>query len=169
MVKNPPANAGTQVRAVVREDPTCHGATKQVVHHNYWACTLEPANHNYWARAPRARALQQEKPPQWEARALQWRAAPARRNYRKPVRSNEDPMQPKINKFIKKKKKRYSQIKDYYCTTASKKDWELYLTWNNFQLTLFRGGKEVHVYIYTWWGLGGETQREMLCHTTLHV
>ena len=40
-----------------------------------------------WARAPRllslcsrARASQQEKPPQWEARAPQWRAAPARRN-----------------------------------------------------------------------------------------
>ena len=30
---------GTWVRALVREDPTCHGATK-------------PANHNYWAREP---------------------------------------------------------------------------------------------------------------------
>ena len=27
---------GTQVRALVQEDPTCHGATKQVCH-NYWA------------------------------------------------------------------------------------------------------------------------------------
>ena len=34
VVKNPPANAGTRVRALVREDPTCHGATKPV-HHNY--------------------------------------------------------------------------------------------------------------------------------------
>ena len=40
---------GTQVPALVREDPTCHGATKPMCH-NYWACTLEPANHNYWAR-----------------------------------------------------------------------------------------------------------------------
>ena len=32
------------------------------------------------AHAPRARALQQEKPPQWEARAPQQRAAPARSN-----------------------------------------------------------------------------------------
>ena len=40
---------GTRVRALVREDPTCHGATKPVCH-NYWACTLEPASHNYWAR-----------------------------------------------------------------------------------------------------------------------
>ena len=28
---------GTQVRALVREDPTCRGATKPV-RHNYWAC-----------------------------------------------------------------------------------------------------------------------------------
>ena len=42
---------GTQVRALVWEDPTCHGATKPVCH-NYWACTLEPMSHNYWARVP---------------------------------------------------------------------------------------------------------------------
>ena len=28
---------GTRVRALVWEDPTCHGATKPM-HHNYWAC-----------------------------------------------------------------------------------------------------------------------------------
>ena len=38
---------GTQVQALVWEDPTCLGATKPVLH-NYWACTLEPASHNYW-------------------------------------------------------------------------------------------------------------------------
>ena len=85
---------GTWVWALVREDPTCRGATKPV-RHNYWACALEPASHNYWAHvpqllsprattteahAPRARAPQQEKPPQWEARALQRRVAPTRRN-----------------------------------------------------------------------------------------
>ena len=37
---------GTQVRSLVQEDPTCCGATKPV-HHNYWACTLEPMSHNY--------------------------------------------------------------------------------------------------------------------------
>ena len=42
---------GTWVRALVREDPTCRGATKPVCH-NYWACTLEPASHNYWAHVP---------------------------------------------------------------------------------------------------------------------
>ena len=88
---------GTRVQALVWEDPTCHGATGPVGH-NYWACILEPESYNYWARvpqllslcsrarkpqllspratttearAPRAHALQQEKPPQWEARAPQ--------------------------------------------------------------------------------------------------
>ena len=37
---------GTQVRSLVREDPTCSGATKPV-HHNYWACALEPMSRNY--------------------------------------------------------------------------------------------------------------------------
>ena len=76
--------------------PHAAGATKPV-RHNYWACALEPVSHNYWsprattteARVPRAPAPQQ-KPPQWEARARQGRVAPAR--------SNEDAMQPKINK-----------------------------------------------------------------------
>ena len=36
---------GTRVWALVREDPTSHGATKPM-HHNYWACMpqlLKPA------------------------------------------------------------------------------------------------------------------------------
>ena len=78
---------GARVRALVREDPTCRGASKPV-HRNYWACALQPASHHYWAHVlptteahmPRARAPQQEKPPQWEAGTLQWRVAPARCN-----------------------------------------------------------------------------------------
>ena len=42
---------GTRVRALVREDPTCRGATKPV-HHDYWACALEPVSHSYWAPVP---------------------------------------------------------------------------------------------------------------------
>ena len=42
---------GTWVQALVREDPTCRGATKPM-RHNYWACALEPARHNYWAHVP---------------------------------------------------------------------------------------------------------------------
>ena len=42
---------GTWVWALVREDPTCRGATKPV-RHNHWACALEPESHNYWAHEP---------------------------------------------------------------------------------------------------------------------
>ena len=58
---------GTRVRALVRENPTCCGATR-------------PMSHNYWARASRACAPQQERPRQWEARAPRWRVAPACHN-----------------------------------------------------------------------------------------
>ena len=37
---------GTRIRALVQEDPTCHGAAKPV-HHSYSACALEPASNNY--------------------------------------------------------------------------------------------------------------------------
>ena len=79
---------GTWVQSLVQEDPTWRRATKPV-HHNYWACTVEPVSHNHWARMPqllkpeclaRAHAPQQEKPPQWEAHAPQWRVAPTRHN-----------------------------------------------------------------------------------------
>ena len=39
----------TRVRALVLD--TCRRATKPV-HHNYWACALEPAGPSYWAREP---------------------------------------------------------------------------------------------------------------------
>ena len=73
---------GTQVWSLVQEDPTCHGATKPVSR-NYWACALEPRSHNYGTRGlpllkpvrPTACALQQEKPPQWEAHTLQQRVS----------------------------------------------------------------------------------------------
>ena len=74
---------GTRVRALVWEDPTCRGATR-------------PVSHNYWACASGACAPQQERPRQWEARALRWRVGPACRSQRKPSHRNEDPTQPKI-------------------------------------------------------------------------
>ena len=82
VVKDTPANAGAWVPALVREDPTCCGAAKPVRHH-YWARMLQllsPCAATTETHAPRARALQQEKSPQWEARAPQRRVAPARRN-----------------------------------------------------------------------------------------
>ena len=57
---------GTRVRALVQEDPTCHGAIK-LVSHNYGAREpqlLSPRATTSEAHAPRARAPQQEKPPQ---------------------------------------------------------------------------------------------------------
>ena len=76
---------GTQVRALVWEDPTCRGATEPV-RHNYWACALEPASHNYWARVP-----QLLKPTCLEP------VLHNKRSHRneKPVHLNEDPMQSK--------------------------------------------------------------------------
>ena len=62
---------GTQVRALVQEDPTCLRATKPASH-NYWACAQEPTSHNYWAHVPvalRACAPQQEKPTQGEMKS----------------------------------------------------------------------------------------------------
>ena len=58
---------GTRVRALVWEDPTCHGATG-------------PVSHNCWACASGACAPQQERPRRWEARAPRWRVAPAHHN-----------------------------------------------------------------------------------------
>ena len=49
---------GTQVQSLLQEEATCSGAAK-------------PMHHNSWAHAPGAHALQQEKPLQWEAYALQ--------------------------------------------------------------------------------------------------
>ena len=57
---------GTRVRALVREGKIPHAAEQL----RWCATTTE-------ARAPTAHALQQEKPPQWEARSPQWRVAPA--------------------------------------------------------------------------------------------
>ena len=73
---------GTRVRALVREDPTYRRATKPVSH-NYWAREpqlLSPHATTTEAHVPRARAPQQEKPPQWEACAPQQRVALTHRN-----------------------------------------------------------------------------------------
>ena len=56
-------------------------------------------------------ALQQEEPPQWEARAPHWRVGPACCNWRKPTQSsNEDSVHPKINKYFLKNRKRKTWV-----------------------------------------------------------
>ena len=76
---------GTQVRPLIREDPTCRGATKARGPH-----LLKPC--------PRACARQQVKSPQREARTMQQRVAPTRCNQRKHALCNKDPPQSKMNK-----------------------------------------------------------------------
>ena len=66
MVGNPPANARDMGSSLVREDFSCCGAAGPM-HHNYWACIpqlLKPV-------LPRARALQWERLPRWDACKLQ--------------------------------------------------------------------------------------------------
>ena len=62
---------GTLVQSLAWEDPTCHEATKPV-HHNYRVHTTTTE-----APAPGASALQQEKPPQWDALAPQLESGPS--------------------------------------------------------------------------------------------
>ena len=45
-----------------------------------------------------------DRPPRWAAHAWQQRADPAHRKQRKPVHSNKDQAQPKVNKISKEKK-----------------------------------------------------------------
>ena len=72
--------------ALVREDPTCRGATKPM-RHNYWACALEPMSHNYWAHvlqllkpARLEPALRNKRGHHNEKPALQRRVAPTCHN-----------------------------------------------------------------------------------------
>ena len=75
VVKNPPANVGDMGsipglgRSHVTRSNKAHAPQLLSPH----ATTTE-------AHTPRARAPQQEKPPQWEAHAPQRRVAPAHRN-----------------------------------------------------------------------------------------
>ena len=75
MVKNPPPNAGDtgSIPGLGRSHmPQSNQARAPQL--------LSPCAATTKARAPRARALQQQKPPQGEACAQQQRVAPARHN-----------------------------------------------------------------------------------------
>ena len=63
VAKNLPANAGDIGSIPGLERFRMPQATK-------------PVHHSYWSHAPIACTLQQEKPPQWEAHAMQQRVAP---------------------------------------------------------------------------------------------
>ena len=94
----------TGVRYLSQEDPTWHRAAKPECH-NYRACALEPVSYSYWAHAPqlrkpvcpRARALQYEKPLQWEAHAPQLESGPCLSQLEKSPHNNKDSVQPKVS------------------------------------------------------------------------
>ena len=101
---------GTGVRTLVREDPTCGGATKPV-HHHYWAWALEPVSHNYWARVPQLLKPAHLEPVLHNKRSHRYEK-PAHRNKEQPLlaATRERPhaatktqRSQKINKFILKK------------------------------------------------------------------
>ena len=76
VVKNPPANAG--------DTGSSPGPGRSHMPRSNWACAPQLLSLRSRAHAPqllslrsRAREPQQEKPPQWEARAPQQRVAPA--------------------------------------------------------------------------------------------
>ena len=85
------------VQTLIREDPTCQGATKPTCR-DYWACALRPRSQSSWAHVPqilkpvcpRANAPQQEKPPQWAACTLQLESSPCSPQLEKNPLSNED-------------------------------------------------------------------------------
>ena len=105
VVKNPPANVGDTGSSPGPGRSHMPWSNKAHVPQLLILCSRarEPQLLNLHAttteaRSPRARAPQQEEPPQREACAPQRRTAPTRRDKRKPARSNKDPTQPKINK-----------------------------------------------------------------------
>ena len=74
VVKKLPA-PGSRVRALLQEDPICRRAAF------LRTMTMEPTCHNHWSLCvPKACALQQEKPPQWEACTPRERVTPACHN-----------------------------------------------------------------------------------------
>ena len=56
----------TWVWSLIWDDPAWHEAYKPACH-NCWVCALNPGSRNYWKSSTLEFALQQEKPPPWEA------------------------------------------------------------------------------------------------------
>ena len=90
VVENPLPVQDTRVRSLIQEDPTRCRAAKPMSH-NCWAHTREPCSHSTEPMCPRARALQQRKPLQWEACTQRLESS---------LRSCEDSAQPKIYIYI---------------------------------------------------------------------
>ena len=95
----------TQVRSLIQDDPTCRGTAKLMCF-NYWASALELRS-NYGAHTPqlgeptcpRACALRQEKPPQWEACTPLIESSRSPQLEKSPC-CNEDRVQSKMKNFF---------------------------------------------------------------------
>ena len=96
------ARQRAQVRFLVWEDPPCGGATMPVCH-SYWTHALEPERHKTEAHVPGAHALQQEKPPQGEARGLQLECGPRSPQPEKARVQQQRPTTARIRKELKKR------------------------------------------------------------------
>ena len=81
---------------------------------------LSPRATTTEARVPRARAPQQEKPPQWETQASAMKVSPHLATTReKPTHSNEDPVQPKIKNKTTLHMENFLVNVDFFYKTAN--------------------------------------------------
>ena len=99
VAKNLPENAGDR-GSIPGLGRFPHAA--KLVHHDCWACSLEPGSCNYGTQVPRAHAPRQDDPPQWEAHhCSQLEMSPRSKD--------EDPAQAK-----KRKTKNQGGISDHF-------------------------------------------------------
>ena len=75
MDKHPPADGGTRVCSLVRENASCHGAAKSV-RYSCWACVLEPETHYWSARTPEPMLPNQRSPCRDGATDRDWSRPP---------------------------------------------------------------------------------------------
>ena len=141
---------GTQVQALVQEDPTCHGATKPV-HHNYracalspWATTNKPACHNYWSPCTQSPCSATR-----EATAMRSTRSTTKSSHCSPQleKARAQQRRPTVakNKFIKKKKEQYNHVLIL----------KQYNRWNYISVThranLFNDGRKLTVTLKHGW------------------
>ena len=120
------------------------GATKPVCN-NCWDYALEPGNLDYWAHVPqllkpscpRAHALQQEKPPQWEACTPQRRVVTLATTREKPV----EQWRPSIaqNKQIKMKTQKQKTHKQTKIRVTITSPWLINLSGNIYIYNILCG------------------------------
>ena len=86
----------TQVKLLVREDPTYHEATKFQALQSPGSKTTEPTGHSYEACTPQRLCSATRETTTVRSPRTTTAEYPSRRNERKPECSSEDPAQPEI-------------------------------------------------------------------------